>query len=96
MMDVPGLEFWKYWRQQLASLKSEFYAITNKHPEAASIVQQVRRVLSDTEILAACTPAEVGTSSEWTSIVNSVEKRSTFIKVYMGSCFLAPFTAYTQ
>jgi cation transporter-like permease len=43
----------------------------NKYTEAGSVVQQVHKVLNDIEILAGCTPAKVGESSEWTSIVNS-------------------------
>jgi hypothetical protein len=36
----------------------------NKCPEAASVVQQVYKVLSDIENLARCTPFKVGESSE--------------------------------
>jgi hypothetical protein len=43
---------------------------------AASVVQQIHRVLSDIENLAGCTPAKVGESSEWTSIVNSAEENT--------------------
>jgi hypothetical protein len=76
MADVPVLGFRKYWTQKLASLQSECHAITNirKYPEAASVVQQIYRVLSDTEILAGCTPAKVEESCEWTSIVKSAEE----------------------
>jgi hypothetical protein len=42
------------------SQKSECHAITNKYPEAVSVVQHVYKVLSDTENLAGCTTAEVG------------------------------------
>jgi hypothetical protein len=69
MAGVPVPGFRKYWRQKLLSLKSESLAITNKCPEAACVVQQVHKVLSDNEILAGCTPAEVGESSQRTTIV---------------------------
>jgi hypothetical protein len=46
----------------------------SKYPEAAYIVQQVYKVLGDIEFLAGCTPAKVGESYEWTSIVNSAEE----------------------
>jgi hypothetical protein len=52
MADMPEPGFRKYWRQELSSLKSECHAITNKYPEAASVVQEVHKVLSDIEILA--------------------------------------------
>jgi hypothetical protein len=60
MADVPILGFWKYWTQKLASLKYECHVIMNKYPEAASVVQQVYKVLSDPENIARCTPAKVG------------------------------------
>jgi hypothetical protein len=73
MADVPIAGFRKYWTQKLASVKSQCYAITNKCPEANSVVQ-VHKVLIDIEILAGCTLAKAGESSEWMSIVNSVEE----------------------
>jgi hypothetical protein len=81
MADVPVLGFRKYWTQKLASLKYECHAITNKYQEAASVVQQVYKVLSDIGNLARCTLAKVGESSESTCIVNSVEgNRANFCK----------------
>jgi hypothetical protein len=81
MADVPIPRFWKYWTQKLALLKSECYVIMNKYPEAASVVQQVYKVLSVIENLVRCTPAKVGESSECTSIVNSMEgNRANFCK----------------
>jgi hypothetical protein len=76
MADVPVPGFRKYWTQKLASLTSECHAITNKHSETASVVQQVYRVLSDTENLARSTLAKVGGSSEWTSIGKSAEENT--------------------
>jgi hypothetical protein len=32
----------------------------DKYPEAASVVQQLYKMLNDIEILAGCTPAKVG------------------------------------
>jgi hypothetical protein len=37
--DVPVPGFRQYWTQKLPSLKSEYHTITNKFPEAASVVQ---------------------------------------------------------
>jgi hypothetical protein len=64
MADVPVPGFRKYWAQKLTQLKSECHTIANIYPEAASVVQQVHGVLSDTENLAGCTPTEVGESYE--------------------------------
>jgi hypothetical protein len=69
MADVPEPGFRKYWRQKLSSLKSQYH-----YPEAASVVPQAYKVLSDIEILARYTPAKVGESSEWTTVVNSAEE----------------------
>jgi hypothetical protein len=80
MTDVPVLGFQKYWTQKLASLKSEWHAIMNKYPEAASKVQQIYKVLSDTENFARSTPAKVRESSEWTSTANSAENRANICK----------------
>jgi hypothetical protein len=35
--EVPVPGFWMYWTQKLSSMKSEYHAIMNKYPEAASI-----------------------------------------------------------
>jgi hypothetical protein len=90
MADVPETELRKYSRQKLSSLKSQCHYTRNKYPEAAFVVQQVYKVLSDFEILARLTPAKVGESSEWTTIVNSAEKnRVNFCTVLDGRSLLA-------
>jgi hypothetical protein len=95
MADVTEPEFRKYWRQKLSSLKSHCRDIMNKYPEAASVVQ-VYKVLSDIEILAKCTPAKGGESSEWTSIVSSAEEnRPNFCKLLGGkSLFSAVYGVF--
>jgi hypothetical protein len=62
MADVPLPGFQKYWAQKLASLKSKCH-VMSKYPEAASVMQRVYKVLSNTEYfeyLAGCTPAKLG------------------------------------
>jgi hypothetical protein len=84
MVDISEAGFQKYWRQELSSLKSECHAIMNKYPEADSVVQ-VHKAFSDIEILARSTPARVGESSQWTTIVNSAEEKTAkFCKVLGG------------
>jgi hypothetical protein len=64
------------------TLKSEYHAIMNKYLEAASVVQQEYKVLSNNEKFAGCTPDKVGESFEWTCIVNSAEEnRLSFTKL---------------
>jgi hypothetical protein len=85
MADVSEPGFQKYWRQELSLLKSECNATTNKYPDAASVVQQVHKVISDIETLAKCTPAAVVESSLWTTIINSAEdNRAKFCKFLDG------------
>jgi hypothetical protein len=97
MAEVAEPVFRKYLREKLSSLKSQYHDITNKYPEAASVVQQVYIVLSDNEILAKCTQAKVGEGSEWTSIVSSAEKnRANFCKILNGKpLFSALYGTYT-
>jgi hypothetical protein len=86
---VPG--FRKYWRQKIAFQKFECHVIKNKYPEAASVVQQVHKILNNIEILAGCTTAKVRERSEWTSIVNSAEENgANFCKSIDGKLLLSP------
>jgi hypothetical protein len=92
----PNTGIPKYWTKKLASLKSECRAIMNKYPEAASVVQQVYKVLSDTENIAGCTPAKVGESIEWSSTVNSAEEnRAKICKALGGNPILNIYGMYT-
>jgi hypothetical protein len=81
MADVPVPGLRQYWTQNLASLKSECHAMTNKYPEAASVVQQVCKVLSDIENLSGCTPTKVGESSSKMSVLKlRCNKRSAYME----------------
>jgi hypothetical protein len=86
---VPG--FRKYWTQ-----KPECHALMNKHPEVASVVQQVYKELSDNENLAGFTPAKVGERSECASVgSNAEENRANFCKAVVGkSLFSALYCKY--
>jgi hypothetical protein len=48
----------------------------NKYPKAASVLQ-VYKVLNGMELLAKCTPAKVRESSDWMTVVSSVEENRT-------------------
>jgi hypothetical protein len=82
-VDFPVPGFRKYWKQKLGSLKSECHTITNKCPEAASVVQQVYKVLNDIErFWSDANRPKWEESSECTNILNSTEeKRETFAKL---------------
>jgi hypothetical protein len=82
-VQVPG--FPKYWTKFLASLNPQCHVITNKYPEAVSVVQQVYKVLNEIEIIAGCAPAKVGESPEWATIVNCADKnRINLCKILVG------------
>jgi hypothetical protein len=68
-----------------------------KYPEAGSVVQQVHKVLNEIETLARCTPAKVGESPEWTTIMNSAEEnRTNFCKGLDGKpLFSTHYCMYT-
>jgi hypothetical protein len=85
MVDVPVPVFRKYWTKKRESLNSPCHAITKKYPEVGFVVQQVHKVLNEIETLARCTPASVGESPEWSTIVNSAEEnRANFWKGLVG------------
>jgi hypothetical protein len=69
-VSVQGLR--KYWTQKLVSLKSECHAIMNKYIEAASVLKQAYKVLSDIDTFARCTPAKEGEALTGTSAENRV------------------------
>jgi hypothetical protein len=60
----------------------------NKSPEAASVMQKIYKVLSDSKNLAGCTPVKVGESSEWISVVNGMEEKRANILVLFMACTL--------
>jgi hypothetical protein len=71
--------------------------MTNKYPEAASVVQQGYKMLSYIEILAKFTLAKVGESSKWTSIVSRMEEnRANVCKILeVKPLFSALYGIYT-
>jgi hypothetical protein len=92
MVDIPVLRFQKYWTQKLESLKSDCHAIMKKYPDATSVVQQEYKVFSGTENLVGCTLAKVRESSEWPSVVNSVEEyTANFCKALDGKLLFGMF-----
>jgi hypothetical protein len=95
--DVTVKGFRKYWRQKPSSLISQCYGVMNMYPEAAYVVQEAYKALRSIEILAKCTPAKVGESSEWSTILsNAEENRASFSKILEGKpLFSALFGIYT-
>jgi hypothetical protein len=91
MVEVPVLGFWKYWAQELTSLKPGCHIIMNKHPEEAPLMQLAYEVLSDTDNFATSTSAKMRECCEGTSIVNSMGKRTNFCKSLYGKPHFSTF-----
>jgi hypothetical protein len=85
MADMPVSQSERYWQKEYKSLRDEYRDIVEKYPDAQGIIRQVSRVLSDIVSLAGCTPAYVGESRAWSSIVESTElDRIAFCKALKG------------
>jgi hypothetical protein len=69
MAEVAVSRFERYWQKEYNSLRDEYRDIVEKYPDAQGIIHQVSRVLSDIVSRAGCTPAHVGESRAWSSIV---------------------------
>jgi hypothetical protein len=88
-----------YWAEQRETLKSEYRQLLGQFPDADADAQlkQLFKVLCDIENVAEYTPAPVGESEKWSSIVNVVEeKRQNFCKALTGkTLFTALYGTYT-
>jgi hypothetical protein len=69
----------------------------NKYPDAAPTIQQLLKVLCDSENLVSSTPISVGESKEWAAIISSAEDNSrTIVKDLKGkTLFSALYGTYT-
>jgi hypothetical protein len=68
---------------ELLETEASITEITNKCPEAASVLRGYRE-LSYTKILAGSTPTKVGESSEWTIVNSAEENRANICKAPNG------------
>jgi hypothetical protein len=85
MADVPMPRYQKFWTDRQAKLKFEYWKYVGKYPDADSLMKQVHNVLCDIEDLVQYTPALLGESTEWTSVVNTAEEnRASYCKVLTG------------
>jgi hypothetical protein len=93
--EVPAYE--QFWLQEFNSLQSEYKDIVAKYPEANIVLKQVYKVLGDIVSLARCSPASVGTGTQWSSVVDSAKlDRVNLCQCLKGkSLFSALYGPYT-
>jgi hypothetical protein len=85
MAGVTVLAYHQFWTDRRSSLKSEYKAIISTYPNASSSMQQLLKSMSDVEDLASYTPASVGESKEWATIISSAEEnRKNYCKALWG------------
>jgi hypothetical protein len=70
--EIPAYE--QFWLREYNSSQSEYKDIISKYPDAGKVLRDVYKVLGDIVSLAGCTPANIGTCSEWTRIVDSAKE----------------------
>jgi hypothetical protein len=67
-------DYEEYWKTEFEALSIESKTLTTESPDATEVIQSVLTTLSNIVSLASCTPAKVGESEEWTSIVNAAQE----------------------
>jgi hypothetical protein len=80
---VPGYQ--ACWADKGQTLKSEYQQLVARFPDADSQLKQLFKLLCNIEGAAGYTPASVGGSEEWSSIVNAAEENQiNFCKALTG------------
>jgi hypothetical protein len=69
---VPGYQ--AYWTDKRQTLKSEYQELVAQYPNADAQLKQLFKLLCDIEDVAGYTPASVGDSDQWSSIINKAEE----------------------
>jgi hypothetical protein len=97
MAGVPVTAYKHFWTDKQLSLKTQCKDIANKYSDAAPTMQQLVKVLCDTENLANSTPISVGEGEEWAAIISSAEdNREDYCKVLSRKTLLsALYGTYT-
>jgi hypothetical protein len=74
MADIPVPGYQAFWIDKCKALKTEYKRLLNQSPDADAQLKQLFKVLCDIEDVAGYTPASVGDSDQWPSIVNTTEE----------------------
>jgi hypothetical protein len=101
MADIPVPGYQAFWIDKRKALKSEYKRLLSESPDADAQLKQLLNVFCDIEEVAGYTPASVGDSDQWSSIVNSAEEnRRNFCKALCGktlySALYGTYTVYLQ
>jgi hypothetical protein len=97
MADIPVPGYQAFWTEKRKTLKAETKRLLSQSPDADTQLKQLFKVLCDIEDVAGYTPASVGDSPQWSSIVNSAEEnRRNFCKALDGkTLYSALYGTYT-
>jgi hypothetical protein len=92
---VPGYQ--AFWAERRASLKSEYQGLIKQYPDAETQYRLLYKTFCRIGEVAACTPAAVVESAEWTAIVNTAEdNRASYCKALSGKLlYCALYGTYT-
>jgi predicted ArsR family transcriptional regulator len=74
-----------FWASTCNKLKSDYQQLIGKFSDADTKLKQLFKVIRDIEVMARYTPASVGESEQWSSIVSTAENRQNFCKVLNGN-----------
>jgi hypothetical protein len=81
MADIPVPGYQAFWTEKRKPLKAESKRLLSQSPDADTQLKQLFKVLCDIEDVAGYTPASVGNSDQWSSIVIAAEgNRRNFCK----------------
>jgi hypothetical protein len=97
MADIPMPGYHAFWTDTYNKLKSEYQQLIGQFPDANAHLKQLLKVIRDIEEMARYTPASVGESEQWSTIVSMAEEnRQNFCKVLNGNnLFNALYGTYT-
>jgi hypothetical protein len=97
MADIPVPGCQAFWTDTCNKLKLEYQQLIGQFPDTDTQLKQLFKVICDIEEMARYTPALVGESEQWSSIVSMVEEnRQNFCKVLNGkNLFSALYGMYT-
>jgi predicted O-linked N-acetylglucosamine transferase (SPINDLY family) len=85
MADIQMPGYQAFWTDIYNKLKSEYQQLIGQFPDADAQLKQLLKIIHDIEEMARYTPASVGESEQWSTIVSTVEEnRQNFCKVLNG------------
>jgi hypothetical protein len=94
MADIPMPGYQAFWTDTYNKL--EYQQQTGQFPDADAQLKQLFKVIRNIEEMAKYTPASVGESEQWSTIVSTAEENRTSAKSSMGRTCLMPCMAHTQ